>query len=66
MTLLQALTEIKKAVPMHDVVFIEHEDGSRMKFNYRFKGDKANRFIDFSTNEFIQRLYTASAIMDKW
>lgn len=69
MTLIEALLEIKKAVPMHEVVFIEFEDGSGMKFNYRFKGDKTNRFIDFTKRndkDFIQRFYAAAEIMQKW
>jgi hypothetical protein len=30
------------------VEFIEYEDGSGVKFNYRLKGETQQRFVDFS------------------
>ena len=56
MTLIEALIEIKKAVPLHEVSFIEFEDGSGMKFNYRFKNDKVNRFIDFTKKKTVDNI----------
>ena len=68
MTLIEALLKIKQAIPMHDVVMIEQEDGSGMKFNYRLKGEKNNRFVDFTKrdNPFVERFYEAAKIMEKW
>lgn len=68
MTLIEALVQIKQAIPTHNVVMIEQEDGSGMKFNYRLEGEKKNRFVDFTKwkNEFVEQFHAAAKIMEKW
>ena len=68
MTLQEAITQIENRFPFCNVVMIEFEDGSGMKFNFRLGGDKENRFINLTpkTNEFVGRFMEAKKIMDKW
>jgi hypothetical protein len=46
-TLIEAITMIE-LFGGKQVVFIEYEDGSGTKFNYRLKGETQQRFTDLS------------------
>jgi len=67
MTLIQAIQTIEKQCYKFQlpVQKIEYEDGSGFKFIYRLNGEKKDRFVDYSNNEFVKTFWAAKKIMDK-